>query len=185
MFSILKLYIYIFNSVLRYPLIRKHRRIASYDEYEFRELFGMDRRFARDVMLCWGIFEVPIILTNGSTFHGEEAFLFHSARMHNFGKLTMFEREFGIEYSQLSRLFAHISRQMAVQHFDLLFNNLHFFSPRFQEYNAKINQKCIHLHGHVLPHTYRRVCGFQDGTRIHVRLYMYNFLESYLIFYNI
>ena len=107
---------YLINRITRDPLIRRNRRISSYDEYEFREMYGIDKRHEKDVMKCWGIFPTrKITLSNRSIFHREEAFLVFLARHHDYRKLSSFERHYGIEYTQLSRLFNHVSNALAVR----------------------------------------------------------------------
>jgi len=124
------------------------------------------------VMTAWGIFDNPIILPNRSRIHREEAFLIYCARMHDYRKLSSFEREFGIEYTQLSRIFKHCSIQMSQRHFHLLFDNLNFWQPRFEMYNRKINDKHLELFHVPLPVNLQYISGFEDGTRLHVILYI-------------
>ena len=78
------------------------------------------------------------------------------------------EEEFGIDYTQLSKIFNQCCFLMATTHFNLLFNNLDFFRPRFQMYNDALQWKCNQIFGHGLPHRCRFVCGFQDGTRVEI-----------------
>jgi hypothetical protein len=109
-----------------------------------------------------------ITLSNGSVFHREEAFLVFLTRHHAYRKLSSFERHYGIEYTQLSRLFNHVSNALAVHHFDRMFDKLAFFLPRFPLYNEKINLKYRQRNNVDLPLWLRHTCGFQDSTRLKV-----------------
>lgn len=172
--ALISLMIYIVISlprrVILTPLIRMHRRIDSYDEYVFRELFGINQVDAREVMRCWQIFDDPTIcLDNRCRVNSEEAFLIYLCRMHSFNKLTTIEREFGLSYTIISRIYNEVTYRMAVQHFDLLFNNLDYFALRFPLYNQKIHTTWARVHPHdAIPLNYQHMCGFQDGTRLEI-----------------
>ena len=155
----------------RRQLIRRNRRIDHYDEYRFRKKFGFNKWEAEDIMKCWQVFDQPIRYggdRHGGIINGEEAFLIYLNRMHDYKKLTSMEEEFGIDYTQLSKIFNQCCFLMATTHFNLLFNNLDFFRPRFQMYNDALQWKCNQIFGHGLPHRCRFVCGFQDGTRVEI-----------------
>lgn len=157
------------RNILHDQLVCRNRRIDSYSEYEFRELFGINQYHARAVMTAWGVFEEHTVTDNRMRIHPEEAFLIYLGRMHDYRKLTSLEREFGRDYSQLSRIFNKVSHQMCLHHFDRLFNNLPFFEPRFAMYNDHIRRKCLAMYpGEGLPPDYQNVCGFQDGTRLEI-----------------
>jgi len=156
------------RNILHDRLVHRDRRINSYKEYEFKELYGFNQWHAEAVMRAWGVFEGQIVLDNRMRVHPEEAFLIFLNRMHDYRKLSSMEREFGRDYSQISRIFNEVSHRLTLHHFNRLFRNLPFFQPRFEMYNRHIQQKCQATRGHALPVTYRHVCGFQDGTRVEI-----------------
>jgi hypothetical protein len=81
-------------------------------------------------------------------------------------RLSTVEDIFRMGYTEVSRIFNHISRFICSHHHLLLFDNLSYFEPRFQMYSDAIILK-VHQQnpGVVIPQWVHDICGFVDGTR--------------------
>ncbi|CAM9637066.1 unnamed protein product, partial [Choristocarpus tenellus] len=78
---------------------------------------------------------------NGSLFTGGEGFLLLIRRLRYPGRLVDLEEEFGIEYSELSRLFNTVMDWVWQTYWDRIQDNLGFFAPFFPQMAAAIEGK--------------------------------------------
>lgn len=146
-----------------HQLHRRDRRIRDYDDAQFRLIFRFHKEHAVALMHCLELPEHDIIVDNGSRFHPEEAFLILLHRMAVYNRLTDMEREFGIEYTQLNRIFNYFVEYIVGRHYHKLYDNIAFFVPRFARYNAAIRDKILSTH-HELPAAAIDTALFIDGT---------------------
>ena len=147
---------------------RLDRRIRDYDEATFRLKFRFNKEHALGLMRCLDIpLDEDIICDNGSRFHPEEAFLILLRRMAVYNRLTDMEEEFGIEYTQLDRVFNAMVNRIVAAHHIKVFDNLAFFQPRFAMYNAAILNKIL-AGGNQLPAAALDTALFTDGTSLRV-----------------
>jgi hypothetical protein len=123
-------------------LIRRERRIADYDIISFQCKFGFQQEDAASLLSCLFGDEIQYIrCDNGTSCHIEEAFLIMLYRMTSYEKFTRMQHEFGIEYTQLSRIFKCTIALLVERNHYLLTDNLDYFVERFGEYNLAIRSK--------------------------------------------
>lgn len=77
------------------------------------------------------------------------------------------EEEFGIEYTQIDRVFNTMVNRIVAAHHRKLFDNLAFFEPRFARYNAAIRNNIL-ANGNELPAAALDTALFTDGTSLQV-----------------
>ena len=105
-----------------------------------------------------------IICDNGSVMPGGEAILLLLFWFSFPRTLAIAQDFYGLEYSQLSRIVRTTIPTLAMNWQHLMDNNLDFYSPRFEMYNAAIVNKYIQLYG-LIDMKYATTSLFSDGTQ--------------------
>jgi hypothetical protein len=124
-------------------LQRKHRRIRDYGAAEFKLKFGFHQEHATRLLNCMNLGDI-IRCENGSVCNSEEAMLIMLNRLTHTRKLTDMESEFGIDYTQICRIFNTTINIFVDRNSHLLFDNLNFFVPRLQSYNLAIKKNYVY-----------------------------------------
>ena len=142
----------------------KHRMLADYSTDELKQM-----RFTghSNVRLLMNVLLLPDRweMKNGSVCHVEEGFMMWLSWIAFPRRLSTMQYDFGIEYSQISRIIAKIWQFLYTKWKHLVQNNFAYFVSRFPAYNAAIvarykNQNRVN---HVPAH-WRNVSCFTDGT---------------------
>ena len=145
-------------------LVRFHRRINDYDTGTFKVKFKFLKTHAHAVMSCLLGFNPPnISCDNRSVCHYEEAFLIMLFRMARPRTLVEASEEFGIDHSQICRIFNTIMQLVVQRNHILIFDNIAYFVPRFPIYNQALRAKITSLNL-ILPAAALDTALFTDGT---------------------
>ena len=175
-YSLLAIGIYFVNSfywarygpvVPRPVLIRLHRRINDYEIATFPIKFRFLQHHAHAVMSCLGVGPQDVICDNGSRAHCEEAFLILLFRMARPRTLVEASAEFGIENTQVCRIFNTTMQMVVMRNHLLVFDNIPYFVPRFPMYNQALRAKILSL-GQTLPAAALDTALLSDGKSVEV-----------------
>jgi hypothetical protein len=128
--------------------LRLHKRIRDYDPASFKTKFGFNQDHAASLLSCLFPDIEFLRCQNRSVFHIEEAFLIMLYRMTKNRMFTDIQEEFGIEYTQLCRIFNSTIEEIVARHHHLLSDNLAFYVTRLPMYNQAIRNK---LGDHMIP----------------------------------
>ena len=137
-------------AVPRAVLVRLDRRINGYDIAIFPIKFRFLKHHAHAVMSCLGIGPHDVICDNGSRAHCEEAFLILLFRMARPRTLVEASEEFGIERTQICRIFNTTMQLVVMRNHLLIFDNIPYFVPKLPSYNQAFRAKILSL-GQILP----------------------------------
>ena len=147
-------------------LVRQNRRIEGYEPSVFRNKFRFHKDHAYALFNCLGFRNnEDVICENRSRCNSEEAFLIMLARMKSYERFTDMQEHFGIEYSQLSRIFNRVVELVLQRNHHLIFDNVAYFEPRFEMYNAAIRAK---LGAGRLPAAANDTALFLDGKSLRI-----------------
>ena len=103
--------------------------IKDFSEDEFKVKFRINKKHAKDVMTALQIGPLQIQTDSGHIFTAEESFLVWAFRITDMTRLSTVEDIFHMDYTEVSRIFNHISRFICSHHHLLLFDNLPYFEP--------------------------------------------------------
>ena len=144
---------------------RQHRIIHHYEPAVFRNKFRFHKAHALAVFNCLGFrYDEDIVCENRTRCNSEEAFLIFLARMKSYERFTDLQDEFGLDYSQLCRIFNTTLSMVVARNRHLLFDNFDYFSTRFEQYNRAIRDKV----GRPLPAAAVDTALFCDGKSLRI-----------------
>lgn len=142
---------------------RADRFLENYTDHQLYHLRIRNRAYVPRLMAA---LHIPRIITceNGTIIVGEEAFLmllywFSFPRL-----LSTAQEEFGLEYSQISRIVRTMIYTIMIEWQHLIDDNLEFFAPRFPAYCTAISNKYLALYQAVDP-KYALTALLTDGTQ--------------------
>lgn len=124
-------------------------------------------------------FPLFVPLNNNMSVPGEFAFLIMLWRLHYPSTLAMMQDTFGIDYTQISRIFNESISIMDGLHRHKVCGNIFWYRSRFNMYNHAISRKISSVYQNPNPGTVpvalRNLFGFIDGTsRPILRPYRHN-----------